>query len=164
MLRPDRMEPCLSDSPCQIRSHYCCLRGICPLLEDTSLLRRHVQNVAHQRRPSSYGSPQNNPTIWIRDGITARPLITACISPLLSTPVNSSDCALNKVISVKCQRQEGKPDQGRPEQKQSRKVTGDNWGRNERKKSVKSNAEGHEERLAKEIGREAKQEEITVWE
>lgn len=32
------------------------------------------------------------------------------------------------------------------------------------RKSVKSNAEGHEERLAKEIEGEAKQEEITVWE
>lgn len=161
------MEPCLFDSPCQIRSHDCCLRGICPLLEDTSLLRRHVQNVAHHRHPSSSGSPQkNNLTIWIRDGMTARPLITACISPLLSALVNSSGCALNKVISVKCQRQEGKPEQGRREQKQSRKVTGDNWGGNtkNRKKSVKSNAEGHDGRPAKEIGREAKQEEITVWE
>lgn len=45
----------------------------------------------------------------------------------------------------------------------SQETTGEGTQR-KRKKSVKSNAEGHEERLAKGIGREAKQEEITVWE
>lgn len=45
----------------------------------------------------------------------------------------------------------------------SQETTGEGTG-GKREKSVKSNAEGHEERLAKEIGREAKQEEMTVWE
>lgn len=137
MLRPDRMEPCLFESPCQITSHYCCLPGIVPSWKT----RLSSADVCRMWRisgvPLATGHPKNNLTIWIRGGITARPLITACISPLWSALVNSSDCALNKVISVKCQRQEGKAE-GRHEQKQSRKVTGDNWGRNGGEKDRKA--------------------------